>query len=69
MTTNEAIATLETNRHRNADFHSDPINGDTIHVFDGGAEAVSDLLDRLDFEAYEGNGPIVTVVDEHDPFS
>jgi hypothetical protein len=60
MTTDEALTILNANRHTNATFHSDPINGDRIEIHADGTDSVENLLNTLDFEAYDGDGPTVT---------
>lgn len=61
LTTQEALTILRANKTRNATFTSDPLNGDTIKIHDDGQDTVENLLLTLDFEAYDGNGPTVTV--------
>ena len=66
MSTETAILTLTANANRLATFISDPDKGDKIVITDetireGERTRVADLLIDLDFEAYEGDGPIVEV--------
>lgn len=72
MTTTDAKKILEANRERVAIFISDPTQGDQIVITNTAVllprtctgtdiDHAGHFLDTLDFEAYEGNGPKVTV--------
>ena len=72
MKTADAKKILEANRDRVAIFISDPTQGDQIVVTNTAVvlprtctgtdiDHVSHFLDTLDFEAYNGDGPRVTV--------
>lgn len=69
LSTARAKQILEAHQDRNAVFFSDPIGGDQIIITDnpathekGQSDTVAGLLLTLDFEIYEGNGPVVTIV-------
>lgn len=70
METEQAKTLLANHRERRAIFISDPDHGDRIYITDGvvfvktASEigTAGEFLDRLDFETYEGEGPIVVIL-------